>query len=172
MKNHQSRPTGFIPFLGANVSSFDGHGRGRRRGCSSGRGYSHNINNYHNRDGHNFSLVSRRNFTSSHQKWNLNGTKQAKGKTLQNKAPEIYDDKPYYRSGMKGHWSLTYRTPKHLFDLYRVSMNDKRKGNEFEMNFVNDDMPVSITHLDVSDFFVNPSGSINHLIGDGNFYTN
>ncbi|XP_059638375.1 uncharacterized protein LOC132280215 [Cornus florida] len=172
MQNHQSRPTESVPFPEANVSSF--HGHGHEHGCRhrGGRGYGRNINNYNNRGGHNCSLVPRRNSTSSHQKWNSNATKQAKEKALQNKAPEIYDDKPCYRCGMKGHWSRTCRTPKHLVDLYRASMNDKGKGKEIEMNFMDDDLPVDIIHLDVSDFFVNPSDSINHLIGDGNIHTN
>ncbi|XP_059635484.1 uncharacterized protein LOC132277659 [Cornus florida] len=131
MKNHQSRPTGSVPFPEVNVSSFHGHGRGRGRACSGGRGYGRNRNNYHNHNGHNSSLIPRRNSTPSHQKWNSNATKQAKGKTLQNKPPEIYDDKPCYRCGMK----------------------------------------VDITHLDVSDFFADTSGSIDHLIGDGNVHT-
>ncbi|XP_059629878.1 uncharacterized protein LOC132272807 [Cornus florida] len=127
MQNHQSRSTGSVPFPEANVSSFHGHGRRRGRRRRGGR----NRNNYNNRGGHNSSLVPKRNSTPSHLKWNSNATKQAKEKALQNKAPEIYDDKPWYRCGMKGHWSRTCRTPKHLVDLYRASMNDKgkRKGN-------------------------------------------
>ncbi|XP_059654531.1 uncharacterized protein LOC132301281 [Cornus florida] len=168
MQNHQFRPTGSVPFPEANVSSF--HGHGRRRGCGH-RGGS-NKNNYNNRGGHNSSLVPRRNSTPSHQEWNSNVTKQAKEKALQNKALEIYDDKPCYRCGMKGHWSRTCRTPKYLVDLYRASMNDKGKGKEIEMNFMNDDLTIDITHFDVSDFFTDTSGSGDHLIGDGNVHTN
>ncbi|XP_059629909.1 uncharacterized protein LOC132272847 [Cornus florida] len=124
MQNHQSRPTGSVPFLEANVSSFHGHGRGRGHGRRGGHGYGCNRNN---RGGHNSSLVPRKNSTPSHQKWNSNATKQAKEKALQNKAPEIYNDKPCYRCGMKGHWSRTYRMPKHLADLYCASMNDKEE---------------------------------------------
>ena len=39
-----------------------------------------------------------------------------------------------YRCGMKGHWSRTYRMPKHLVDLYQASLNDKEKS--IETNFV------------------------------------
>ncbi|XP_059669041.1 uncharacterized protein LOC132314163 [Cornus florida] len=163
-----SRPTGSVPFPEANVSSFHGHGRRRGRG----RRGSCNKNNYNNHGGHNSSLVPRRNSTPSHQKWNLDATKQVKEKTLQNKAPEIYDDKPCYRCGMKGHWSRICRTPKHLVDLYRASINDKGKGKEIEMNFVDDDLTTDITHFDVSDFFADTSGSSDHLIGDGNVHTN
>ena len=38
------------------------------------------------------------------------------------------------------------------------------------MNFINSDSPMNLTHLDVSDFFENPNGKIDHLIGDGNVY--
>ena len=65
---------------------------------------------------------------------------------------------------MKGHWSRTYCTPKHLVGLYQASI----KGKEVEMNFIDSDGQVDLTHLDVSDFFENPNGKIDHLIGDGN----
>ena len=69
---------------------------------------------------------------------------------------------------MKEHWSRTCRTPKHFVDLYQALI--KAKGKEVKMNFIDSDGPVDLTHLDVSDFFENPNGKINHLIGDGNVY--
>ena len=36
------------------------------------------------------------------------------------------------------------------------------------MNFIDSDDPMDLTHLDVSDFFENFNGKIDHLIGDGN----
>ena len=39
---------------------------------------------------------------------------------------------------------------------------------EVEMNFIDSDGQVDLTHLDVSNFFENPNGKIDHLIGDGN----
>ena len=36
------------------------------------------------------------------------------------------------------------------------------------MNFIDSDGPMDLTHLDVSDFFENPNGKIDHVIGDGN----
>ena len=36
------------------------------------------------------------------------------------------------------------------------------------MNFIDSDGQVDLTHLDVSDFFENLNGKIDHLIGDGN----
>jgi hypothetical protein len=84
--------------------------------------------------------------------------------------------------GMKGHWSHTCHTAKHLVNLYQAST--KEKGKRIEMNFachsdLEDHMGyfgtpngVDITHLDVSDFFEDPNEKINHLIGNGNVHTN
>ena len=51
-----------------------------------------------------------------------------------------------------------------VIDVYQTSI----KGKEVEMNFIDSDGQVDLTHLDVSDFFENPNGKIDHLIGDGN----
>ena len=69
---------------------------------------------------------------------------------------------------MKRHWSCTCHTSKHFVDLYQALI--KVKGKEVEMNFINSNGQVDLTHLDVSDFFENPNGKIDHLIGDGNVY--
>ena len=37
-----------------------------------------------------------------------------------------------------------------------------------DANFIDGDDAVPLTHLDVSDFFEDPSGKIDHLIGNGN----
>ena len=95
---------------------------------------------------------------------------------------------------MKGHWSCTCRTVKHLVDLYQASI--KGKGNQIEINFINgqgtmdpddpyqvflqeannqiddifidNDGAIHLTHFDISDFYEDPSRKIDHLIGDGN----
>ena len=54
---------------------------------------------------------------------------------------------------MKGHWSRTCCTLKHLVDVYQASI----KGKEVEMNFIDSNDQVDLTHLDVSDFFENPN---------------
>ena len=36
-----------------------------------------------------------------------------------------------------------------------------------EPNFIDGDDAMSLTHLDVSNFFEDPSGKIDHLIGNG-----
>ena len=65
---------------------------------------------------------------------------------------------------MKGHWSRTYRTPKHLVDLYQVSI--KAKAKEIEMNFT-DGNGLDLTYYDI-DFFGGPSEKTNHLIKNEN----
>ena len=71
---------------------------------------------------------------------------------------------------------------KHLVDMYQAFA--KEKGKWIEMNFAHHsdledhmgyfDTPngVDITHLDVSDFFEDPNGKIDHLIGDEDVHTN
>ena len=61
---------------------------------------------------------------------------------------------------------VTYFSYSKTFFLYQASI--KAKGNEVEMNFIDGDCPKNLAYLDVSDFFENPSGKIDHLIGDGN----
>ena len=72
---------------------------------------------------------------------------------------------------MKGHWSRTCYTTDHLVKLYQTSLKEKGK-EKIETNFINGDDPVDITHLDVSYFFEDPNGKIDHLIGDGNVHIN
>ena len=77
-----------------------------------------------------------------------------------------------YRCGMKGHWSCTCRTPKHLVDLYQESLKKKDK-KVVETNFVSKDESVdhdlnNMTHLDVADFFIQSEANIEHLFGDEN----
>jgi hypothetical protein len=169
MKNHQSRPTGSQPFPEANGTSFHGnkgnHGRGRGR--KNYRGQGERTHNSYKRN------------NSYHQKWNHTEVKQNENKDLQNKPTKKYEDK-CYRCGMKGHWSRTCRTPKHLVDLYQAST--KGKENWIEMNFADQSNPEDFqvfldtqngegnTHLDVSDFFVD--SNIDLLIGDEYVYNN
>ena len=89
-----------------------------------------------------------------YQKLNNIEVKQENEKCLQDKPPKNYENN-CYRYGMKEHWSCTCRTPKHLVDLYQISI--KRK--EVEMNFIDSDGQVDLTHLDVSDFFENLIGA-------------
>jgi hypothetical protein len=77
--------------------------------------------------------------TSYHQKRNHIEAKQNENKGLQNKPTKNYGDK-CCRCCMKGHWLRTYRTPKHLVELYQAFIKDIKKG--IEMNFVNHNNPV------------------------------
>ena len=43
------------------------------------------------------------------------------------------DDDACYKCGIKGHWSRTYRMPKHLVNLYQESI--KGKGKEKQTNY-------------------------------------
>lgn len=167
LKNHQSRPTGSAAFPEVNATSSRGRGRGRGRGHSRGRGCGCGRNNYSQRGSYNNYSGGRHNKTTSyHQKWSTNVAKQEREK---NQRPEQYED-ICFSCGMKGHWSRTCRTPDHLVKLYQASI--KKKGKKVETNFIDHNDPVDITHLDVSDFFEEPNGKIDHLIGDGNVHIN
>ena len=100
---------------------------------------------------------------SNHQKWNNSEIQPEKVIELQSKHTR---ENEYYRCGMERPWLCTYHTTKLLVDLYQASIKVKRK--EVEMNFIDGDDLVDLTHLDVSNFFEDPNGKIDHLIGDGN----
>jgi len=88
---------------------------GRRRGRKKNyRGQGERTHNSYKRNAH------------FHQKWNHTEAKQNENKGLQNKPLNNSEDK-CYRCGMKGHWSRTCRTPKHLVDLYQASIKEKEK---------------------------------------------
>ena len=65
------------------------------------------------------------------------------------------------------YWSHTCYTVDHLVKLYQTPLKEKGK-DKIETNLINGDDSVDITHLDVFDFFEDPNGKIDHLIGDGN----
>ena len=108
-------------------------------------------------------ILKKRKASLYHQKWNNTEVKQENGKCLQDKPPKNHENNCYIY-GMKGYWSRTCCTPKHLVDLYQTSI----KGKEVEINFIDSDGQAVLTQLDVSNFFENLNGKIDHLIGDGN----
>ncbi|KAL4620574.1 hypothetical protein ACB092_06G164900, partial [Castanea dentata] len=59
-------------------------------------------------------------------------SKKESGKGLQNK-PSKGHENICFRCGMKGHWSRTCRTLKHLVDLYQASLKEKGKGVEVNL---------------------------------------
>ncbi|KAJ0043745.1 hypothetical protein Pint_18352 [Pistacia integerrima] len=145
MKNHKARPTGSTPFPEVNVTISNNHGRGR---------------NNHNRGGYNYNSSNYKN----HLKWNNDEEKKEKGKSGQHKNSKSIENL-CYRCGRTGHWSRTCRTPKHLVELYQ---NENKEANFAYQDDNFDHGPIDITHLDVADFFKNPEGRIDYLIGDGN----
>ncbi|KAL0365064.1 UNVERIFIED_CONTAM: hypothetical protein Sangu_0604000 [Sesamum angustifolium] len=164
LKNHEFRPTGSAPFAEVNVAtrnhynheSYRGRGRGRgrnhSRGCGRDRGHGLGY-----RGGHSKNI-------SFHQKWK-NGEEKSEKENSGQTSKHV--ETSCYRCGGKGHWSRTCRTPKHLIDLYQESLKNKNK--KIETNFVDDESDgyIDMTHLDVADFFADPNGKIDHLIGDG-----
>ena len=87
-----------------------------------------------------------------HQKWNNTEVKQENEKCLQDKPPQNHENN-CYRCNMKGDWSRTCHTPKHLVNLYQASI--KTKGKEIEMNFTDGD-GLNLTYYDI-DFFGSPN---------------
>ncbi|KAK4399936.1 hypothetical protein Sango_1099700 [Sesamum angolense] len=158
LKNRESRPTGSVPFPEMNVATrnhynhepYHDHSRGRNNSRGRGRGRGYRGGHYKN--------------VSFHQK-----RKNSEGKSEKEDSGQTskYVETSCYRCGGKGHWSRTYRTPKHLIDLYQESL--KNKNEKIETNFVDDESDgyIDMTHLDVADFFADPNGKIDHFIGDG-----
>ena len=91
---------------------------------------------------------------SNHHKWN-NSEAQPK-KWIEPQSKHACENK-CHRCGMKWHWSHTYRTSKYLANLYQALI--KAKENEVELNFIDSDGLMDLTHLDVSDFFENLIGA-------------
>ena len=65
---------------------------------------------------------------------------------------------------MKGHWSRTCRTAKHLVDLYQASL--KKIEKNIEMNFT-DAKGLDLSYYDV-DFFGAPLEKTYYLMDDEN----
>ena len=132
--------------------------RGRGRGCGRDRGRNPR---YHGSYSNNSLNSQKRKASLHHQKSNSTKAKQENEKCLQDK-PHKNHENNCYRCGMKGHWSRTCRTPKHLVELYQTSI--KEKGKEIEMNFTDGDR-LDLTYYDI-DFFGGPNEKIDHLIND------
>ena len=132
MKNHQSRPTGTEPFSEVNAisSQTNGHGRSHGRGRGHGLGRGRN-SRYHGTHGNNSTHKGKT--SMHHQKWNNTEEKQDE-KHVQN-MPSKSHENTCHRCGMKGHWSRTCRTTRHLVDLYQAS--PKKIEKNIEMNFTN-----------------------------------
>ena len=81
-----------------------GCGRNRGQGC----GHRRRRFNYHNDNGCN---------SSNSYKPSQNEEKQERGKNIHNEDAKKVEN-ACYQCEMKRHWSRTYRTTKHLIDLY------------------------------------------------------
>ena len=180
LKNHQARPTGSTPFPKANVVTSNeygknkkfgcGRGHGRGRGFGRGRARGHGRGFGHGRD-HDHQKFS--NFKKPHhQKWTKN-EENPKGRIMDKRV-----ESTFHHCGMKGHWSRTYRTSKHLVDLYQASL----KGVETNFNEQSDslgiahleahlggrdqDDPSGLIHMEVGDFFEDGNVEMAKFDGD------
>ena len=138
MKNHQSCVIGTEPFPEVNAisSQTNGHGHSRGRGRNS---------RYHGTHGNNSTHKGKT--SMHHKKWNNTEAKQDE-KHAQN-TPSKSHENTCHRCGIKGHWSRTCRTAKHLLDLYQASL--KKIEKNIEMNFT-DAKGLDLSYYDV-DFF-------------------
>ena len=159
MKNHQSRLIGTEPFPEVNAISSQTNGRGHSHGRDRGRGHGRGRNSrYHGTHGNNSTHKGKT--SMHHQKWNNTEAKQDE-KHAQN-TPFKSDENTCHICGMKGHWSRTYRTAKHLVDLYQASL--KKIEKNIEMNFT-DAKGLDLSYYDV-DLFGAPLEKIDYLMDD------
>ncbi|XP_023731769.1 uncharacterized protein LOC111879536 [Lactuca sativa] len=156
MKNDESRPTGSVALPEASATNIDGHrnntrGRGRGRFRGRGRGYfnrnqSHNQNhNFGYGQGNNRGHGQKRNNYQYSQRNNVHTQDKAKV-ARHDTGTSQKSDGSCYRCGSTGHWSRTYRTSAHLYQLYQESIKGKGK----EANLIDN---VEFTPLNVADFY-------------------
>ncbi|XP_019226486.1 PREDICTED: uncharacterized protein LOC109207943 [Nicotiana attenuata] len=148
MKNHEGRPTGSCTFLEVNEMNFHQAKRGRCRGPTRGHGRGRGRNSNH---GNNNAPKN----PPHHQQWKR---KEQKHEAVQ--APNA--ENTCNRCGGKGHWSRTCRTPKHLVELYQVSL--KKTEKNAKANFISK-YNLDFMHLGVADYFALPEGETSHVIG-------
>ncbi|XP_074342066.1 uncharacterized protein LOC141679469 [Apium graveolens] len=133
LKNHQIRPTGSAQVPEVHSTSFLKNERGK--GHRGGRGYGRN----HGRG--NFRGRFHNQYHSGHLKWQRDGYNSGHQKCQREvpnkrKAPQEGENRGIcHRCGSEGHWQCTYRTPKHLIDLYESSK--RNNGKKVETNFAN-----------------------------------
>ncbi|XP_058775914.1 uncharacterized protein LOC131650214 [Vicia villosa] len=161
MKNHEVRPTGTTPFPEVNVARHDhyrkNHGHGRACALGRGRNYAHGLGFDRGRNGNHKN-------TYFHPKWKNIEKNEKEGQSSKT------NENTCYCCGGKGHLDRTYRTPKHLIDLFQKSLKNKKE--RIETHFANEDDDLDygnmdVTHLDIGDFFGDLDGKIDHLIEDG-----
>ncbi|XP_026459133.1 uncharacterized protein LOC113359766 [Papaver somniferum] len=85
---------------------------------------------------------------SHYHKGKKNVFPKHKGKSSQSHSK--HHESVCHRCGSPGHWANVCRTARHLVDLYQASIKGKEK--KAETNFAQYDIPMDISHLDISDF--------------------
>ncbi|XP_074356259.1 uncharacterized protein LOC141695957 [Apium graveolens] len=155
MKNHESRPTGSRPLPEANAAIYNyGRGRGGRHGRGGNRGRGRSFAHGQGTRGRGSQIQNYPIF--KHDKSNPN---QKLEKNIDKRKGIVENE--CYRCGMKGHWSRTCRTPKHLADLYQASPKDKGKNVEANLVFKDNehaDNLLTMTYLDTADFYETHDG--------------
>ena len=157
MKNHKSRPTGTEPFPKVNAIASQTNGRGLIYGRGKGRGRN---SQYHGTHGNNSTHKGK---TSMHHQ-KLNNTEAKQDEKHAQNTPSKSHENTCHRCGIKGHWSRTCHTTKHLVDLYQASL--KKIEKNIEVNFA-DAKGLNLSYYDV-DFFGAPIEKIDYLIDDEN----
>ena len=148
MRNHESRPTGSRPFPEENATIYNyGRGQGgeRGRGGDRGRGFAHGQGTH----GRGSQIQNHPIFKYDKSNSNAKLEKNIK------KGKRVVESE-CYRCGMKGHWSRTCHTPKHIADLYQASLKDKGKNVETNLVFEDKDHAdnlLTMTYLDTADFY-------------------
>ncbi|KAK3412013.1 hypothetical protein EUGRSUZ_I00764 [Eucalyptus grandis] len=116
-----------LPEAHANFEKNTGHFKGYKRR------QEHNPR----RDDKKFNRLRKSNFGLNHGK--------------EKKQNEVINESICYRCGMTGHWSRTYRTPKHFVDLYRASLKNTGKRGESHAVEIN---PTAITTVEANNISV------------------
>ncbi|XP_026451165.1 uncharacterized protein LOC113351382 [Papaver somniferum] len=137
LKNHQSHPAGSTISQDMNATESRGNapesrGKGHRRWLGPKKP------NNKKKAGNN----------SDHHKGKNNVFPKHKDKSSQSHSK--HHESVYHRCGSPEHWANVCRTARHLVDLYQASIKQKEK--KAETNFSQYDIPMDISHLDISDF--------------------
>ena len=129
LKNHDLRPAGSkaLPEAHANSKKIIGHLKGykRRQEYNPRRG------------GRKFNRPRKSNFGPNHDK--------------EKKPKKVTNESICHRCGMTGHWSHTFRTPKHFVDLYQASLKNTGKHGESHAIEIN---PAAITTVETNNISV------------------
>ncbi|KAK3431307.1 hypothetical protein EUGRSUZ_E03172 [Eucalyptus grandis] len=129
LKNYDLRLAGSkaLPEAHANFEKNTGHFKGYKRR------QEHNPR----RDGKKFNRPRKSNFGLNHGK--------------EKKQKKVINESICHRCGMTGHWSRTYRTPKHFVDLYQASLKNTGKRDESHAIEIN---PTTITTIEANNISV------------------